>query len=464
VDGFDAAPALVLLGALSTALLGRGGYFATEQWAIGVFLAVAGALAVSVAPLSRADLHGSLVPWLGAVAGWAAVVASLKGSPGNGLAPALLAAGVVVVLAVCRRAGEPTRHTLVQGLVAVALVVAASGWAGVAFGIDGWRWAAQGLWRSSSTLTYPNATAAVLVPVALLVVALLTVEVRSVPLRLAATGLIVGAGATMSRAGLLALVVGLVVLAAVRGARVVAAAVAWPALGAAVALGALVPSSSTSQPTSPWLASLGLAAALAIAAGAVRLAPRVAGGLAAATCTAGMLAVVFTDAADRVASARFSADSSYRLDALRAAWKVVTEHPLTGGGPGMVTLRWTDENGTAGMLRYAHDEYVQVAAELGLVGAALTAAVLVALGRLLWRCRSDSGVTGARWAGGVAATCAFAVHSAFDFIWHLPAVPLLLTTIIGLVTVLPMTTATPGGASSAPESHHSTIPTRKGTR
>jgi O-antigen ligase len=131
----------------------------------------------------------------------------------------------------------------------------------------------------------------------------------------------------------------------------------------------------------------------------------------------------------------------------------------------MVALRWTDEDGPAGTLRYAHDEYVQVAAELGLVGAALVAAALVALGRLLWRSRSDPGVTDARWAGVVAAACAFAVHSAFDFIWHIPAVPLLMITLIGLATVLPTTTATPGGASSAPEeSHHSTIPTRKGTR
>jgi hypothetical protein len=57
------------------------------------------------------------------------------------------------------------------------------------------------------------------------------------------------------------------------------------------------------------------------------------------------------------------------------------------------------------------------------VGVVLLAVLLVALGRLLWRARA-TGPAGAVWAGVVAAAAAFAVHSGFDFVWHLPAVVL----------------------------------------
>ena len=51
---------------------------------------------------------------------------------------------------------------------------------------------------------------------------------------------------------------------------------------------------------------------------------------------------------------------------------------------------------------YVHNEYVQVAAELGLVGLALLAVLLAAMARLLWRAR-PTGDAGATWAGVVAA-------------------------------------------------------------
>jgi hypothetical protein len=41
------------------------------------------------------------------------------------------------------------------------------------------------------------------------------------------------------------------------------------------------------------------------------------------------------------------------------------------------------------------------------------------------------------WAGVVAATAAFAVHSGFDFVWHLPAVVLTVTLLAGVVLPAP---------------------------
>jgi hypothetical protein len=33
----------------------------------------------------------------------------------------------------------------------------------------------------------------------------------------------------------------------------------------------------------------------------------------------------------------------------------------------------------------------------------------------------------------VAGICAFAVHGAFDFVWHVPAIPLMAAALVGLV-------------------------------
>jgi hypothetical protein len=66
-------------------------------------------------------------------------------------------------------------------------------------------------------LTYPNATAAVLAPISLVVLGRLVATPGSIPLAVAVAGLLAGLAATMSRAGALALVVGLVVLTGRQG-------------------------------------------------------------------------------------------------------------------------------------------------------------------------------------------------------------------------------------------------------
>jgi O-antigen ligase len=101
-----------------------------------------------------------------------------------------------------------------------------------------------------------------------------------------------------------------------------------------------------------------------------------------------------------------------------------------------VDLRSRGADGGTRIFGYAHNEYAQVAAELGLVGLALLAVLLAALGRLLWSARA-AGPPIAGWAGVVAATAAFAVHSGFDFVWHLPAVVLTVTLLVGVILPAP---------------------------
>ena len=107
---------------------------------------------------------------------------------------------------------------------------------------------------------------------------------------------------------------------------------------------------------------------------------------------------------------------------------------MTGTGAGQAELREEGPDGVVRYYRYAHNEYAQITAELGLVGLSLLAILLVALGRLLWSAGATSRMPEA-WAGVVAGTTAFTVHSSLDFVWHLPAI--VLTGLLFIGAVLP---------------------------
>jgi len=440
---------LLLLVAVAAGLLGQGAFYTRVRWYLGVLVAVATVLALVAWPPTRDDARLPPVVAALALATWAVLDAALLGVPAAGAGPALLLLGLVAVLLVCRRLQPEDREVLLLGVVGVGLLVALAGWLGVAGRVGSWAWLGDGIWRASSTLTYPNAAAAVLVPVALMVLARLVDAPGSLPLALAATGLLAGAAATLSRAAALALAVGLVVLAGLRGPRATVRAALGPCLGALVALVGLVPSMPAAAPARPALALVGLGAGLAIAAVLARLRAVAAVALVVGGVLAGCVAVAVAaggvgDAAGLVAETRITLASPDRSGAVAAALRVAAEHPLTGAGPGQADLRSRGADGGTRIFGYAHNEYVQVAAELGLVGLALLAVLLVALGRLLWRARA-TGPAVAGWAGVAAATAAFAVHSGFDFVWHLPAVLLTVTLLAGVVLPAP-----PGAGARTP--------------
>jgi len=440
---------LLLLVAVAAGLLGQGAFYTRVRWYLGVLVAVATVLALVAWPPTRDDARLPPVVAALALATWAVLDAALLGVPAAGAGPALLLLGLVAVLLVCRRLQPEDREVLLLGVVGVGLLVALAGWLGVAGRVGSWAWLGDGIWRASSTLTYPNAAAAVLVPVALMVLARLVDAPGSLPLALAATGLLAGAAATLSRAAALALAVGLVVLAGLRGPRATVRAALGPCLGALVALVGLVPSMPAAGRARPALALVGLGAGLAIAAVLARLRAVAAVALVVGGVLAGCVAVAVAaggvgDAAGLVAETRITLASPDRSGAVAAALRVAAEHPLTGAGPGQADLRSRGADGGTRIFGYAHNEYVQVAAELGLVGLALLAVLLVALGRLLWRARA-TGPAVAGWAGVAAATAAFAVHSGFDFVWHLPAVLLTVTLLAGVVLPAP-----PGAGARTP--------------
>ena len=402
-------------------MLGQGAYYPPVQRLVGLLVAAATVLALAAWPPTRADARLLVVPAV-ALAAWAVLDAALlRVPPAGAVGLAMQLAGVVAVLFVCRRLTPEDREALLVGVTLTGLLVALTGWLGVAGRVSAWAWEGDGIWRASSTLTYPNATAAVLVPLAVLVLARLIQAPRSLPLVLAATALLAGLGATMSRAGALGLVVGLVVLGLLQGAGRTARAAVAPSAGALVALSCLVPSMPAAGPPRPALAMIGLLAGALLLGGVGVL---VVGGRGS------------SDALGTVAQARITLASPDRSGALHAALRVTTDHPLTGAGPGHADLQGKGPDGATRFFGYAHNEYAQIAAELGLVGLVLLAILLVALARLLWSARATS-PDPAAWAGAVGATAAFAAHSGFDFVWHLPAVVLAVLLLIGAVLPAP---------------------------
>jgi O-antigen ligase len=110
----------------------------------------------------------------------------------------------------------------------------------------------------------------------------------------------------------------------------------------------------------------------------------------------------------------------------------------------------TSADGSTRVARYVHNEYVQVLAELGAVGGVLLAALLGTAGWLLIRSRRAAREL-FPWAGVVASLAAFVLHSALDFLWHLPALPLTAALLFGLA----IPTRKEGTCAAAPGSSSS---------
>jgi O-Antigen ligase len=436
--------ALLLVVALVVAIAAQGAYYGAGQRIVAVVLLLVLLAALRAGPWSRDD---ALLPpiWAGAaLAAWSAVSAAVAGAITAALPVIALLGGVVVVLLAVRRLTSGQRDALAAAVVTVGVLAAASGWVGVAWRITPWALEDQGLWRAATTLTYANAAAGLLVPLALLAVARLAAR-PGVPAMVAACLLLIGAGATLSRGGALALVVGAAVLAWLLGPGQTLRAAGPPTLGAVVALAGLVPSMPASSLARPALAAAALVVGMGVAVGAFYLRSRqLALGLAGAVLAACAVLAVggrMADTAVRLTDTRLTIASPDRAAAARAALQLAADRPLTGTGPGRAVLTWVQHDRRV-TSRYVHNEYLQVLAELGFVGLALLVVLLGNLAWTVWRGRLHAPST-TIWAGAAAGLAALAGHSGLDFLWHLPAIPLAGAVLAGLV--LPTTLDQEGG-------------------
>lgn len=342
---------------------------------------------------------------------------------------AAVAAGVAMLVA-----GMDRRHRtrVLYGLVFVGVVLAAIGIDAAARHEVPEAFFDRGRWRATATLWYPNALGAVLAPLGLASLARLVTEPRRVLWLMTTYGLLAGTMATWSRGALLGLGVGILILAMAFGPRRVVA-VAWPVtIGLAVLAVALVPSVTgpAEAPLKVWMAFAGGAfVSGVIARSGARLRH-------AALATAIIVAVTtLTLGASRwgfggdldLASARD------RLDTWKAGAGIVREQPVWGAGPGHVAYVYRKDVQPL-FTRYAHNDYLDVAASQGLVGLAVVAAGAGAVARAVARHRSTLSL--GAWVGGVAALSALGAQAAIDFPLRFPVVAM-------IAAVLAASVATP---------------------
>lgn len=117
--------------------------------------------------------------------------------------------------------------------------------------------------------------------------------------------------------------------------------------------------------------------------------------------------------------------SGNRAQLWSEALELVAEHPMTGVG----TNRFARESPTArgdADLGWAHNDYLQLAAETGLPGLALALALLLWVFARLWFGQRDSGT-------GVAAAglAVLSIAASIDYVWHFPAVAMATAALAG---------------------------------
>jgi O-antigen ligase len=316
-----------------------------------------------------------------------------------------------------------------------------SGWVGVAGHIGPLAHVDQALWRAATTLTYANAAAGLLVPLALLALAKAAESASRVETMLrclAVTTLLVGIEATFSRGGAFALLVGLAVLFGLTCHRRRLVGMLVSALvGSGIAIAGLLPGIPDSS-TPHWalaiasmLLGLGTAAALAVTLNSRALLGWTVGLVGVSALAAALFVPTMRHAVVAVAHPRLNPASSDRAHESSAALDEIRAHPLVGVGPGIQQLQWSGPDGAVYSDQYAHDEYLQLAWKSGLVGLGLVLAMFVAIGRRIVRGRIGPASPG-MWGGAVAGLAALATASGFDFLWHLPVIPLVGALLAGL--------------------------------
>ena len=418
-----------LIATLAAAVVAQGAFAGPSRWLVAAGLAAVAMLTVA----QRRPVHVSPVMIaacaLGAWILW-------RGVTSDALTSALWQVGLLcavgITVATARRASDSEREVLLSAIVIIGIGVSISGWLGAAFRIEPWGNPAPSSWRASSTLTYPNAAAAAMTMAVMVVLA----RGRNRSLRnldaIAATVLIAGVIATQSRGGALALFAGLAVFALLVGPTVMARLLLAPVAGAVVAAVIALPSLATSAEPNPSRMIAALFVGVLVTAATTVAEQHVPGsrrcGLVLVPFAAA-LAVTQRDRFTNVVGDRLQLTSADRANTTREALSVLDANLFTGVGPGNLNLIWRFEDRLV-TTRFVHNEYVQLAAELGLIGAVLLALSLASGAGLLWSARNRA-TASPTWVAGVAAFAAFGVHSGFDFLWHIPAIPLIGAAVFG---------------------------------
>jgi len=429
VDEASAASGVLFLAAFVYALIAQGAFYAVQLSVLEGLVILAFIIGLPACPLTVADLRHAATTAFAIVLTTTLVTAAID----RNLLPALLLdlflGTLLAAVLLARRLSRNAKEAVVSGILATASGVSIYGWSGVAF-----RWQPAALlngplWRASTSITYANGGACVLMMCALVALARAARGDRWA--KLAAYALLVGFGATFSRGGAIAFMVGLVVVAVATGVRRFVKETVPSFVAAAFALTALLPSVPFSSRPHPSVALAGLV----IGATVVVAAPRIGTGktvIAVVSISVVALAILHSEIAPalhRIVSARFADDPAAqgRISRWKDFIKTFRSDPIFGAGPGSFLLHYPGR-GTLDVGRFAHNEYLQVLTEQGAAGAAGLLAALFVLARGLWNERREDWLT----AGAAAAAVGFVIHGAFDFVWNVPVVPLLAAGFFGM--------------------------------
>ncbi len=290
------------------------------------------------------------------------------------------------------------------GMACLGAVGALIGFAGLV-----WRWypmaiPTQGLWRLSTTLTYSDAAGLVL-GMCLLV----AMGVKTCPLLARVTVCLCAGGflASQSRGAYVAVAFACLL---VPWRRYVSLAIP---LAAGIVLGVTAIISSPEKTPVPWLA---VVVVITCAVSAITRwdisAYRVPPSARVALVVVGLALVVAAVAGlhHEIGLRALAPSDQDRASEWSAAWHQWRSALLLGVGPDRLLLFHASDGSFA---HFAHNEYLQIAADAGIIGLALLATTGIAAARTV--CRSDALASCA-----TSALVCLAIGGAFDFDWHLP--------------------------------------------
>jgi hypothetical protein len=391
--GFWRADALVVTAVVVAALVAEAVLVPQDRrgWAV-----VAGTVVLALVWLVRAATSGSaatFLPFGASVLGFGAAFVAVRALP------------------------PPQRALAAQFVAGIGCVGAGIGFAGLVWRHYPLAIPSQGLWRLASTLTYSDAAGLAL---AMCLLVALAGGPHPWISRLAVCLCTGGLVAAQSRGALVALACA-------------AAIVPWRQVFAyriaiIAGLGLGVAAVATSPRGTPVT---GLAVTLVVTvAVSLRWAPASAPRpqrwtipkWSAPVIIGCLLVVVALLVHHELALRTLSPSDNDRAVELSAAFHQFASSPIDGVGPDRL-LQFTASDGD--YAHFAHNEYLQIAADVGLVGLAALLSVGVALVRVIRRVDVATSCA-------TAALVSWAVGGAFDFDWHLPFIGLLGGWVAGL--------------------------------
>jgi O-Antigen ligase len=458
----------VLLAGPTAIAFFSGGFFdePREVVGMGAWALVLAAAVVSPRPFPRRWPGRLAVGALAALAGWIALSfdwAPLAGAVQDDLQRVALYLGALIAAAALI-GPRPEARWVEPALAFGAFVVIAYGLSGRLLpDLIALAHSRSAFGRLEQPLTYWNAMGVLAAMGFVLATRVAGDATRDLRLRLAAAAigppLAVGVYLSFSRGALAALAVGLVVLAALAPARGQVRAI-----GVLLATGVLAGAASAGLPavralegdggakTAEGAAMLAvLVALMATGAAAIWWLGRAedAGRLRAdpvrlprprlviAACLVVLLGATLGAAALEskpgtpaagASTARLASVKSNRYDYWRVALRELRADPIRGAGSGAFRVDWLRDRTVFDPAKDAHSLYVETLGELGLVGAAILAALIVGVAV---SARRAFRTAPARAAGAAATLGVFAVHAGLDWDWEMPAVALVAVVLAG---------------------------------